>query len=157
MRCCVFVFAGVSDGLDGLIARMLNQRSDLGAVLDPIADKLLLTAAYHQPGDSQGHPRMAGRGGDQPGCADRHRHCRSDLRRASISTSGPRWISKWTTVFQILTIGVSLLDLPFSGAADAAGGSVLDHRRDDRPVRPALHLPRAAPFCRRDTRATEKG
>jgi len=42
----LFVFAGISDGLDGLIARMFNQRSDLGAVLDPIADKLLLTAAY---------------------------------------------------------------------------------------------------------------
>ena len=42
----VFVLAGVSDGLDGLIARMFNQRSDLGAVLDPIADKLLLSAAY---------------------------------------------------------------------------------------------------------------
>ena len=42
----LFVLAGVSDGLDGLIARMFNQRSDLGAVLDPIADKLLLTAAY---------------------------------------------------------------------------------------------------------------
>ncbi|MCK7510825.1 MAG: CDP-alcohol phosphatidyltransferase family protein [Desulfobacterales bacterium] len=42
----MFVLAGISDGLDGLIARMFNQRSDLGAVLDPIADKLLLSAAY---------------------------------------------------------------------------------------------------------------
>jgi cardiolipin synthase len=42
----VFILAGVSDGLDGLIARVFNQRSDLGAVLDPTADKILLTAAY---------------------------------------------------------------------------------------------------------------
>lgn len=42
----VFLAAGVSDGLDGLLARLLDQRSTLGAVLDPIADKLLLTAAF---------------------------------------------------------------------------------------------------------------
>ena len=41
----VFVIAAVSDGLDGWIARRFNQRSALGVVLDPIADKgLLLTA-----------------------------------------------------------------------------------------------------------------
>jgi CDP-diacylglycerol--glycerol-3-phosphate 3-phosphatidyltransferase len=40
-----FVIAAVSDGLDGWIARRFNQRSALGVVLDPIADKgLLLTA-----------------------------------------------------------------------------------------------------------------
>lgn len=40
-----FVVAAVSDGLDGWIARRFNQRSALGVVLDPIADKgLLLTA-----------------------------------------------------------------------------------------------------------------
>jgi CDP-diacylglycerol--glycerol-3-phosphate 3-phosphatidyltransferase len=41
----VFVVAAASDGLDGWIARRFNQRSALGVVLDPIADKgLLLTA-----------------------------------------------------------------------------------------------------------------
>lgn len=41
----VFIFAAATDGLDGYIARHWNQRSRLGAVLDPIADKgLLLTA-----------------------------------------------------------------------------------------------------------------
>jgi CDP-diacylglycerol--glycerol-3-phosphate 3-phosphatidyltransferase len=40
-----FVIAAASDGLDGWIARRFNQRSALGVVLDPIADKgLLLTA-----------------------------------------------------------------------------------------------------------------
>lgn len=42
----VFVAAGVTDALDGAIARFFNQRSALGAYLDPIADKLLLTSAY---------------------------------------------------------------------------------------------------------------
>jgi cardiolipin synthase (CMP-forming) len=42
----VFVAAGVSDGIDGWIARRWNLRSRLGAVLDPIADKALLVSVY---------------------------------------------------------------------------------------------------------------
>ena len=41
----VFITASVSDGLDGYIARRYNQRSKLGTILDPIADKGLLLAA----------------------------------------------------------------------------------------------------------------
>src|SRR6202158_299105 len=42
----VLVVAGLSDGIDGLLARSLNQRSALGAYLDPIADKLLLSSSF---------------------------------------------------------------------------------------------------------------
>jgi cardiolipin synthase len=42
----VLVVAGFSDGIDGLIARKFNQRSSLGAYLDPIADKLLLSSSF---------------------------------------------------------------------------------------------------------------
>jgi cardiolipin synthase len=42
----VFVLAGVTDALDGLIARKLKQRTSLGSFLDPMADKLLMTAAF---------------------------------------------------------------------------------------------------------------
>ena len=38
----VLLLAGISDGLDGLLARKLNQKTTLGAYLDPIADKMLL-------------------------------------------------------------------------------------------------------------------
>jgi cardiolipin synthase (CMP-forming) len=38
--------AGVSDGLDGLLARVLEQRTKLGLYLDPIADKLLLSTLF---------------------------------------------------------------------------------------------------------------
>ena len=41
----VFIIAAVSDAVDGYLARHWNQRSALGALLDPIADKLLLFAA----------------------------------------------------------------------------------------------------------------
>jgi cardiolipin synthase len=42
----VLVAAGLSDAIDGLLARQLNQRSPLGAYLDPIADKLLLSSSF---------------------------------------------------------------------------------------------------------------
>jgi cardiolipin synthase len=42
----VFVLAGITDALDGIIARRLKQKSDLGAILDPMADKLLMTACF---------------------------------------------------------------------------------------------------------------
>ena len=42
----VFVVAGLTDMLDGFIARFFDQMSVLGAYLDPLADKLLLTTAY---------------------------------------------------------------------------------------------------------------
>jgi cardiolipin synthase len=42
----VFVVCGVSDSLDGLLARRLNQRTPVGAYLDPIADKLLMATAF---------------------------------------------------------------------------------------------------------------
>lgn len=41
-----FVIAGITDGVDGLIARITHQRTELGAYLDPIADKLLLFSAF---------------------------------------------------------------------------------------------------------------
>ena len=41
-----FLLAGVSDGVDGWIARHFDQRSELGAWLDPIADKALLVATF---------------------------------------------------------------------------------------------------------------
>jgi cardiolipin synthase (CMP-forming) len=41
----VLVLAGLSDAIDGILARRLNQLSSLGAYLDPIADKLLLSSS----------------------------------------------------------------------------------------------------------------
>ncbi len=42
----IFGVAGITDFLDGIIARMWKQATALGAILDPMADKLLLTAAF---------------------------------------------------------------------------------------------------------------
>jgi len=38
----VFIFAAATDGLDGYLARVMNWQTDLGKILDPIADKVLL-------------------------------------------------------------------------------------------------------------------
>ena len=42
----VLIVAGLTDALDGAIARVKNQFTRLGAVLDPLADKLLLTSGF---------------------------------------------------------------------------------------------------------------
>src|SRR5215207_4691353 len=42
----LFVVAGVSDGIDGFIARRFDMRSELGAYIDPLADKALLISIY---------------------------------------------------------------------------------------------------------------
>lgn len=42
----LFILAGISDGLDGLLARKLGQRTKLGEYLDPIADKLLISTLF---------------------------------------------------------------------------------------------------------------
>jgi cardiolipin synthase len=42
----LFLFAGLSDALDGFLARRFNWQTELGAYLDPIADKTMLTSVY---------------------------------------------------------------------------------------------------------------
>ncbi len=42
----VFLLCGVSDGLDGFVARVFNQKSAIGRYLDPLADKIILVAAF---------------------------------------------------------------------------------------------------------------
>ncbi|WP_255551424.1 CDP-alcohol phosphatidyltransferase family protein [Granulicella sp. dw_53] len=46
MAFALFLLAGISDALDGLLARWLSQRTTLGLYLDPIADKLLLSTLF---------------------------------------------------------------------------------------------------------------
>ncbi len=42
----VFLVAGLTDGLDGLLARRFNQKSQLGTILDPIADKMMMITSF---------------------------------------------------------------------------------------------------------------
>src|SRR5208283_4357319 len=42
----IFVLAGISDGVDGFIAKRFDLRTELGSYLDPLADKALLVSIY---------------------------------------------------------------------------------------------------------------
>ncbi|GIW39772.1 MAG: CDP-alcohol phosphatidyltransferase [Candidatus Binatia bacterium] len=43
---CIFVFAGITDAVDGAVARLTNTHTSVGAALDPLADKLLMVSAF---------------------------------------------------------------------------------------------------------------
>src|SRR5689334_3076474 len=43
---CIFIAAGITDGIDGMVARMWHQRTELGAHMDPLADKLLVVSSF---------------------------------------------------------------------------------------------------------------
>jgi len=111
----VFTIASLSDALDGYLARNWHQGSALGALLDPIADKLLLFAALITLGlVPVGHLRpfplwfpaiIISRDALLLGgyCILRHFHVPMDIR--------PHWTGKVSTVFTLMAIGAVLFKL----------------------------------------------
>ncbi|HXF76433.1 MAG TPA: CDP-diacylglycerol--glycerol-3-phosphate 3-phosphatidyltransferase [Methylomirabilota bacterium] len=107
----VFAIGGVTDFLDGFIARRMNQRTALGAYLDPVADKLLVITSYIMLGAIEGIPMwlavvvvtrdlliLTGYGliyvlVDEP----------MEVR--------PSLVGKWSTTFQLLTLALALVQL----------------------------------------------
>ncbi len=53
----IFLIAGVSDAVDGFLAKRLGLTSDLGAHLDPLADKVLIVSIYIALGITEAIPR----------------------------------------------------------------------------------------------------
>ena len=120
----VFLVASVSDGLDGYIARHYNQRSKLGAVLDPIADKgLLLAGIFTLTFSNWGYEIPAW-------------FTILVVSRDVIVVAGslglhflngevqvrPRWSGKIATVFQMTAIVWTMLQLPRPSAPIALAG-----------------------------------
>jgi len=112
----VFSAAAVTDGLDGFLARTLNQRTTLGAYLDAIADKLLLATAYVSLAVLQMIPAWLA-------VVVISRDVVIVLGVLVIAISGvgleirPIIASKLTTVAQLSSIGVALLNRGVPGAA----------------------------------------
>lgn len=53
----LFLAAGISDAVDGFLAKRFNMQSELGAMLDPLADKALIVSIYVSLGISEALPR----------------------------------------------------------------------------------------------------
>jgi cardiolipin synthase len=53
----LFLAAGISDAVDGFLAKRFNMQSELGALLDPLADKALIVSIYVSLGFSEALPR----------------------------------------------------------------------------------------------------
>ena len=109
----VFLLAALTDGLDGLIARKLNQRTPLGSFLDPMADKILLTAAFITL-TIQSVPVAI----HIPAWLTILTIGRDVLIAVSVliihmqtghSNFPPTTLGKWTTSFQLILVGVCLL------------------------------------------------
>lgn len=112
---CCFVAAGVSDGVDGFIARQFNQRSKLGSWLDPAADKLLLVSVY----------MMLGWLGELPSWIVVLIVSRDGMIVGAIILSSamgvhmemkPLWVSKANTFMQIALAALVLAELALIGA-----------------------------------------
>jgi len=105
----VFTIAAISDCFDGLIARYLNQRTVLGAYLDPLADKLLLSSSFIILAAIKSIPKWLA-------VIVISRDILIMLGVAIFAMTDikfeirPRITSKLTTVFQICTIFLVLLD-----------------------------------------------
>lgn len=110
----VFAAAGISDGLDGFLARYFDQRTELGAYLDPIADKMLLMAAFISLAVMEIVPPWLG-------VLVISRDVLIMLAIAVFSLLSievkikPSIISKFTTACQIATVSVALLATRVSG------------------------------------------
>lgn len=109
----VFTIAGISDALDGIIARYFNQRTVLGSYLDPLADKILLSSAFISLAILKAIPGWLA-------VIVITRDVLILLGIAMVNIMGkkilikPSLVSKCTTVFQLTAIFLILLDNQFA-------------------------------------------
>lgn len=107
-----FVVAAVTDFFDGWLARKLNATSLLGAILDPIADKVLVAAAIVGL-IAAGRTELA-----LPGGLILFREFAVSALRETLAPKGLRlpvtMLAKWKTTVQLLSLGVMLFLLGWS-------------------------------------------
>jgi cardiolipin synthase (CMP-forming) len=115
----IAMLAGLSDSIDGYLAKKFDWRTALGGLLDPIADKSLLCVCFIGLAWQQAIPFWL---------------CALVLGRDAVIVSGawlwwktigpfkpmPSWISKLTTFFQIVYVALMLANLAFAFVPDMA-------------------------------------
>ena len=100
----IFLLAGLSDLADGFIARCWQQKSPLGSYLDPLADKLLMSASFVTLSIAHVIPPWLTVVVHQPGRGHWPWGC-SLFRLADLSPNHlPHWSGKWTTTLQLFTM-----------------------------------------------------
>jgi cardiolipin synthase len=114
----LFLVAGLSDAVDGFLAKRFNMTSELGAYLDPLADKVLIMSIYVALGITEAIPRWL-----VILVVSRDLLIVGGIMLAWILGNPmkvkPLWVSKLNTVAQILYAGVVLAALGFQ--LDAGG------------------------------------
>jgi CDP-diacylglycerol--glycerol-3-phosphate 3-phosphatidyltransferase len=112
----MFGLAGITDYLDGYLARRLKQTSNFGAFLDPVADKLIVATALVLLVEADPRPVVAIAAAIIIG-----REITVSALREWMSQIGARshvavsWFGKWKTTFQIVGIGLMLFRDPVLG------------------------------------------
>ncbi|MEL6872257.1 MAG: CDP-alcohol phosphatidyltransferase family protein [Pseudomonadota bacterium] len=117
LACIVFIIAGISDGLDGFLAKRFGWTTELGAHLDPFADKLLIVGVF----------AALGAGGHLPVWLVIAVVSRDLLIIAAVILAWlmhnpfrirPQFVSKANTVAQLLLASVAMAHLGFGLALD---------------------------------------
>ncbi|MBI4550036.1 MAG: CDP-diacylglycerol--glycerol-3-phosphate 3-phosphatidyltransferase [Candidatus Omnitrophica bacterium] len=116
----IFLLASLSDALDGYLARVRNEQSTLGAILDPFADKLLLISAFLSINFSAGfHHKVAN--WVLIVIVSREIILISGLLIVFFSSRefkvNPTLLGKATTVAQMATVGAMLLEFSWAPAS----------------------------------------
>jgi cardiolipin synthase (CMP-forming) len=104
----IFIIGGVTDFLDGLAARLMNQQTALGAYLDPIADKLLVITSFIMLGLIDGIPEWLAVVVISRDVLILIGYGIIYLLIEERPPVKPSMIGKWSTMLQLLTLGVSL-------------------------------------------------
>lgn len=122
----LFLFAGITDAIDGMIAKRFGQETELGAYLDPVADKALLVSIFVTLGVLQALPTWL---------------VLLAVSRDALIVGGvllsytlgnpvamnPLPISKANTMLQIILVAAVLAHMAFSGQSDSLITQMIDY------------------------------
>ena len=150
-RCIIYVAAAITDWLDGFLARRMNMQSDLGKMLDPIADKLLVGAlivTFAWTRDFSGLDLV-------PAIAILFREIfvsglREFMGKRDVSVP-VTFLAKWKTTVQLVALFFVIVDGLLPGFGLIAVAAALDRRQPHRLDRLAVSASPSGPISARPT------